>query len=294
MMILKERPFALTGTAVCIGKFDGLHSGHRLLIDSIGGYDKLKKVLFTFSFGDVPGIYTPAEKRYLAERLGIDIYIECPFDETLSHMSPEMFVETVLAGECGAEVISVGEDFRFGHNREGDVALLQKYSKRYGYELNVFPKKRMYGDVVSSTRIRSELKKGDIQRVNALLGHPYLIYGEVCHGNQIGGRRLHMPTANQIISSDKLLPPFGVYASQIRACGQVYHGVTNLGVKPTIPGENKVGAETHIMEFDSELYGEAICVELCAFLRSERKFADMEALMRQMEEDKKKASIYFQ
>lgn len=293
MMILEKRPFALTDTAVCIGKFDGLHSGHRLLTDSISRYDKLKKVLFTFSFGDVPGIYSSSEKRYVAEKLGIDIYIDCPFDEELSHMPPEVFLEKVLVGECGAKVISVGEDFRFGYNRQGDVGFLRKNSVIYGYELNVFPKKRMYGDVVSSTRIRYELENGSIERVNALLGHPYLIYGEVCHGNRIGGRKFHMPTANQILPSEKILPPFGVYASQICIDGHVYHGVTNIGVKPTIPGVNQAGAETYIMGFDSDLYGKNICVELCAFLRSEKKFPDMDALMAQMEEDKNNAYLFF-
>lgn len=292
-MILEKRPFKLEDTAVCIGKFDGLHSGHRLLIDSICQYDKLRKVLFTFSFGDVPGIYSSSEKRYLAEKLGIDIYIDCPFSEELSHMSPQTFLETVLIDECGAKIISVGEDFRFGYKRKGDVELLRKYSARYGYGLNVFPKKRMYGDVVSSTRIRNELKNGSIQRVNALLGYPYLIYGKVCHGNQIGRKKFHMPTANQELPPDKLLPPFGVYASRIRVDGEVYHGVTNIGVKPTIPGVVHTGAETYIMEFDSDIYDKEICVELCAFLRSEKKFPDMDALMAQMKEDKKDAYLFF-
>lgn len=293
MRILEKRPFELRDTAVCIGKFDGLHSGHRLLTDSLSRYDKLKKVLFTFSFGNAPGIYSSEEKRYLAEKLGMDLYIDCPFDRELSHMSPEAFLETVLIGECGAKAISVGEDFRFGYNRQGDAALLKKYSARYGYELNVFPKKKMYGETVSSTRIRHELENGTIERVNALLGQPYFIYGKVCHGNQIGGRRFHMPTANQFLPEDKICPAFGVYASRVHIEGAVYHGVTNIGVKPTIPGVNQAGAETYIMEFDSDLYEKNICVELCAFLRSERKFPDMDTLMAQMEEDKNNAYLFF-
>lgn len=293
MIILEEKPYKLQNTAVCIGKFDGLHSGHRLLIDSIRECRGLKKVLFTFSFGDVSNIYSPDEKKMLAGQLGMDVYIDCPFREELSRMSPEHFLKEILVDECGAKVISVGEDFRFGYKRKGDVELLRKYSSIYGYELNVFPKKKVFGEEVSSTRIRQELKEGAIERVNAFLGQPYFIYGKVRHGNRLGGT-LNMPTANLIPPADKILPSFGVYASRVYVDGESFTGVTNIGTKPTVPGENPVGAETYIMDFDSDLYGKDIYVELHAFLRDERKFPDMEALRAQMEEDKKHACNFFQ
>lgn len=293
MRILEKRPYQLMDTAVCIGKFDGLHSGHRLLVDSIRQYEDLKKVLFTFSFPDTSSIYSEEEKRYLAEELGIDAYIACPFSRELSRMSPVEFLVDILLGECGAKVISVGEDFRFGYERRGDVDFLRKCSHIYRYELNVFEKKKLFGDVVSSTRIRKELKEGKISQVNALLGRPYFIYGSVCHGNQIG-RTLNMPTANQIPHKDKILPPFGVYASKVYVEGDVYTGVTNIGIKPTIPGENQAGIETYIMNFDSDIYGKEICVELYAFLRGEQKFSDLDALRMQMEDDKKNAYLFFE
>lgn len=293
MIVLEEMPYRLKNTAICIGKFDGMHCGHRLLTDSIRACRDKTKVLFTFSIPNTKSIYAPEEKRYLAEQLGMDVYIDCPFDERLSRMNPEEFLENILIRQCGAAVISVGEDFRFGYERRGDVRLLRSYQKIYGYELNIFPKKEMFGEVVSSTGIRKHLREGNLKMVNELLGEPYFLYGTVCHGNQIGGKALHMPTANQLPGDDKILPPFGVYASRIKWNGGSYEGVTNIGIKPTIPGENQAGAETYIMDFDSMLYGEKICVELCAFLRGERRFSDLEALRNQMEEDKRNAALFF-
>lgn len=289
MVVLEQRPYQLKHTAICIGKFDGLHAGHRLLIDSIKTYQEKLKVLFTFSFLESEYIYSKEEKRYLAERLGIDVYIDCPFDDEFCRMPPEKFLEQVLRKECGAEVISVGEDFRFGYRRGGDVQFLQNRCALDGFELNVFPKKEMAGSVVSSTRIRTLLREGDIQMANRLLFQPYFIYGTVCRGNRLGSTKLNMPTANQIPAAGKILPPFGVYASQVQIHGRIYAGVTNIGIKPTIPGGNTVGAETHIIGFDGDLYGVNICVELCAFLRKEQRFSGLELLRDQMEKDKDQA-----
>lgn len=289
MVVLEQRPYQLEHTAVCIGKFDGLHAGHRLLTDSIKTYREKLKVLFTFSFPESEYIYSSEEKRYLAKRLGIDVYIDCPFDDEFCRMPPGVFLEQVLLRECGAEVISVGEDFRFGYRRSGDVEFLQNRSVSDGFELNVFPKMEMEGSVVSSTRIRTLLREGNIEMANRLLVQPYFIYGTVCRGNRLGSTKLNMPTANQIPAAGKILPPFGVYASQVRIHGRDYACVTNIGRKPTIPGGNGVGAETHIIGFDGDLYGVDLCVELCGFLRKEQRFSGLEALRDQMEKDRDRA-----
>ncbi len=293
MIVLEKGPYRLEHTAICIGKFDGLHRGHRLLIDGIGSYKHKQNVLFTFSFPNTASIYSEREKRYLAEQLGIDVYINCPFDHRLSHMSPETFLQEILLEQCGADVISVGEDFRFGFGRSGDVGLLRASSERDGFALHVFPKKEMFGEPVSSTRIRQMLAAGEIGKAGELLGQPYFIYGTVCHGNQIAREKLDMPTANQLLPPGKLLPPFGVYASRVRTKYGDYHGVTNIGRKPTIPGENAAGAETHIFNFNSDLYGTELFVELHAFLRGERKFSGLDALREQMKADKEQCVQYF-
>ena len=289
MIVLERKPYQLEHTAVCIGKFDGLHSGHRLLVDSIRECRNMRKVLFTFSFPDSEYIYSVEEKRYLAEKLGIDVYIDCPFGEEFSRMTPEVFLQHILLGECGARVISVGEDFRFGYKRSGDVRFLKERSRVDGFELRVFPKKKMFGEEVSSTRIRRLLREGNIRTVNELLGQPYFIYGTVCHGNKLGKTQLNMPTANQIPPAGKILPPFGVYASRVYVDGGVFDGVTNIGIKPTVPGENRAGVETHLIGFDSDLYGKDIRVDLCAFLRAEQRFSGLGELREQIEKDKQKA-----
>lgn len=289
MIILEKRPYRLENTAVCIGKFDGLHSGHRMLIDTVRTCGNDTKVLFTFSFPNIPAIYSREEKRYLAQMLGVDVYIDCPFDENISHMSPDVFLNEVIVGECGARVVVVGEDFRFGYERSGDVDFLRKQSRTDGFSLHVCPQKRAFGEVVSSTRIRERLREGDMDMVNQLLGQPYFIYGDVCHGNRIGSTQLHMPTANQLPPPEKILPPFGAYASRVRFAGRDYTGITNIGVRPTVSGENQVGAETHIIGLDADLYGVSLCVELHAFLRKEQKFPGLEALRRQLEEDRRQA-----
>ena len=293
MIVLEKRPYRLEHTAICIGKFDGLHGGHRLLIDGIDSYKEKQNVLFTFSFPDTASIYSEREKRYLAEQLGIDVYINCPFDHKLSHMPPEAFLREILPEECGADVISVGEDFRFGFGRSGDVDFLRARSAIDGFALHVVPKKEMYGEPVSSTRIRQLLAAGEIGKAGELLGQPYFICGTVCHGNQIAREKLDMPTANQLLPAGKILPPFGVYASRVKTKYGDYHGVTNIGRKPTIPGENAAGAETHIFNFDSDLYGTELLVELHAFLRGERKFSGLDALRVQMKADKERCVQYF-
>lgn len=289
MIVLEEGPYRLEHTAVCIGKFDGLHSGHRMLLEAVRACGAETKVLFTFSFPNVPSIYSKEEKRYLAETLGVDVYIDCPFDERISRMSPQAFLSDVILGECGAGTVAVGEDFRFGYKRSGDVEFLERESRAKGFLLKVCPQKKISGEAVSSTRIRERLREGDMDMVNRLLGQPYFIYGDVRHGNRIGSTRLHMPTANQIPPPEKILPPFGAYASRVRFDGRDYTGITNIGVRPTVSGENRVGAETHIIGLDADLYGVCLRVELHAFLRRERKFPGLDALRRQLGEDRRQA-----
>lgn len=292
MDVINKRPYQLKNSAVCIGKFDGLHRGHQSLIEEISHFSGCNKVLFTFAFPGVPYILSPEEKRTKAEKLGIDTYVECPFDEALKEMTPKEFFEEILVRQCDAGVICVGDDFHFGKDRAGNVDILQNLAKEAGITCIVVKKKKMYDEIISSTRIREALVKGDLSLANELLGMPYMVQGEVVHGNEIG-RTLDMPTANQIPDARKILPPFGVYASKVSFEGKQYYGVTNLGVKPTIPGENQVGAETCLLHFKGDLYGKNLQLELCRFLRGERKFAGLEQLMHQMEADKKNAGLFF-
>ena len=192
MDVINKRPYQLKNSAVCIGKFDGLHRGHQSLIEEISHFSGYNKVLFTFAFPGVPYILSPEEKRTKAEKLGIDTYVECPFDEALKEMTPKKFFEEILVRQCDARVICVGDDFHFGKDRAGNVDILQNLAKEAGITCIVVKKKKMYDEIISSTRIREALGKGDLSLANELLGMPYMVQGEVVHGNEIG-RTLDMP-----------------------------------------------------------------------------------------------------
>ena len=208
-------------------------------------------------------------------------------------MDPEQFVAEILVGKMGAKAIVSGPDCHFGYQRKGDAELLRKLAPKYGYEVSIV-EKAMDGDrEISSTYIREELSLGNVAKANELLGEPYAIHGIVVHGNHIGGPRLGFPTANIIPPANKRLPKFGVYVSRVLAQGKYYKGVTNIGRKPTIHGDNPVGVETFIFDFDGDIYGKMIEVQLLEFDRGEQKFASLEELKERIEKDKEFALKYF-
>jgi riboflavin kinase/FMN adenylyltransferase len=189
-------------------------------------------------------------------------------------------------------VIIVGTDYRFGYQRNGDVALLKKYEEVYGYQVIVCDKLKWKKEVISSSAIRNALKEGDMESVNAMLGKPYMIRGEVIHGRRIG-RTIGMPTINQMPSNTKLLPPCGVYASKTLIDGVYYDGVTNIGYKPTVGEEEYVGVETYIFDYENDLYGKMLEVELFYYIRPELKFGSLEELTMKMREDIITTKNYF-
>lgn len=288
-------------TAVTLGKFDGIHIGHRLLIDQIvsSKEEGLTPVMFTFSSANVirkdsidSYIYTEDEKREILEEMGLDILISYPFDDDIKHMDAERFIKDILVDQLQAKRVVVGSDYCFGYQRQGNVDLLLKSSARYGYKCIVYDKICLENTVVSSTSIRNELLNGNIELVNRMLGREYSITGEVQYGNQIG-RTLGMPTANIRPATDKLLPPNGVYVTKIRFDDNEYAGITNIGYKPTIGGETQPGVETYIFDYNGHLYGKKITVQFCTFVRGEQKFSNLERLKEQMHKDMAFGRSYF-
>lgn len=273
-------------TAVSLGKFDGLHQGHRLLVNRILEKKKenLASLIFTFDFGERPALTLPEERRELLMGDHLDYLIECPFVPALSHMEPETFVREVLKKRLHAEYLAVGTDFRFGYRRRGDYHLLQQMSGECGFEVEVVKKACWKGREISSTYIREELEQGHMELVNQLLGYAYSVTGEVLHGRQIG-RTIGMPTTNLIPGAQKLLPPNGVYATRTVIAGEVFPGITNIGYKPTVGGETRKGVETYLFDLDRNLYGETIRVQFYGYERPERKFDSLEALRAQIEAD---------
>ncbi len=285
-------------TVVSLGKFDGIHRGHERLVECLKKKKKSgqKTVIFTFDAppgrricGEAPGrmLTTNAEKANLFAAHGVDYLLECPFTEAIRQMEPEAFAEKIV-NRLHVKGIVVGTDFRFGYRRRGDYRLLLRLADQYGYTVEAVDKVKENGREISSTYVREELLAGRIAHANELLGYCYFVQGTVVYGNQIGKKLLGVPTANLLPSEEKLLPPYGVYVTRTTLCsrpGQAYGGITNVGVKPTVEGENPVGIETHLFAFEDDIYGEECKVEFLTGVRPERRFDSLEELKQQMQKD---------
>lgn len=273
-------------TAISLGKFDGLHMGHQLLVERILKKKKegLKSLIFTFDFGDRPQLLLPEERRALLEKWGVDYLVECPFVEELIHMEAEDFVREILVRRLHVKYLAVGTDFHFGHNRKGSYQLLLDMQEECGFQVEVVEKACYGGEEISSTRIRKELERGNMELVNQLLGYTFSVTGEVLYGHQIG-RTLGLPTVNQQPELTKLLPPNGVYATRTKIAGEVFEGITNIGYKPTIGGETRPGVETFLFDLDRNLYGEILTVSFYGYERPEQKFDSLEALKERIQLD---------
>lgn len=288
MKIITGLDFRLKNSSVSLGKFDGIHRGHRFLLQEVMRQEKLVPTAFTFEGSkEVPKIYTQQEKDWILEDMGIQQEVIFPFNEETKKMSPEEFIASILVERMDVKHICVGKDFHFGRNREGDIHTLEKFQEKYGYSLTTVSKLTDADGIISSTRIRGLMEQGKLSKVNELLGAPYFVMGTVLHGNALG-RTMNMPTANILPQEDKKLLPFGVYATTVKVGKKLYNGVTNVGRKPTI-GEYAAGVETYLMDFEEDIYGKNIQVFFHEFIRTEKKFETIEALQRQIEKDKETA-----
>ncbi len=289
-------------TAVTLGKFDGLHRGHELLMQNVlecSRKYKVASVAFTF---DMPPrnrveeivanvLTTNDEKQYIFEKQGIDYLIECPFTPEVMAMEPEAFIKWIV-DSLNMKYVVVGDDFRFGHKRAGDYHTLQQYEEQYGYKTIVLDKLKDSNRDISSTYVREKIADGNIRKANQLLGYNYFIKSEILHGKKLG-RRIGIPTINMILPEHKLLPPNGVYVTEVLVDGKTYMGVTNVGCKPTVSEDRVIGVETYIDDFNQDVYGEKIVVSFLEFIRPEMKFASVEELKKQMNTDIQVARKYY-
>lgn len=281
-------------TAAAIGKFDGIHIGHRRLLDEILAYRKEGLAACVFTFEPAPAVLfglsdgkeltTREEKRLLFERMGVDILIEFPLTAETAAMSPRRFAAEVLAKQMNVRFLAAGSDLSFGAKGAGNAALLKELGTELGFAVKTIDKVCLENREVSSTYVRSQVEAGNMRAVEQLLGMPYLVEGQVVRGNQIG-RTLGFPTVNILPDRSKLLPPNGVYFSQVRYHNKMYSAISNVGCKPTVTDERIMGVESYLYDFDETIYGEEIEVYLSEFRRPERKFDGIEALRRQLEED---------
>lgn len=281
-------------SAVAIGKFDGIHKGHEELLTYILKKKKegMAAVVFTFHpsaavfFGQSKGaeLTTREEKRKLFEKLGIDILVEFPLTKKTASTLPEEFIREILSGKMHAAYIAAGEDVSFGYKGLGNRELLEQMSGELSYQVQIIDKVYCMDREISSTFVREEVEKGNMEMTAQLLGRYYSIEGKVQQGNHFG-RKLGMPTLNLYPDKEKLLPPKGVYYSQVLFENCTYPGITNIGFKPTVNATDTVSVETYLYDFDKDIYGKEVVTELLQFKRPEEKFKDVEALKIQMQKD---------
>ncbi|MEP6633170.1 MAG: bifunctional riboflavin kinase/FAD synthetase [Luteimonas sp.] len=292
---VEGNPLCPDGSVVCIGAFDGLHLGHRALVQqTVARAQALDLPAVALSFEPLPREFfgksappprlnLPRAKYEGLRALGIECVGLLRFDARMAAMTPLAFIDAVLRARLSAREVWVGPEFRFGHRRSGDLATLQAAGADAGFTAGDIAPMQLDGDRVSSTRVRAALQSGEFTQASRLLGRPYAIGGHVVHGRHLG-RTLGYPTAN-LRFGGKVPALSGVYATLVHGVGpQPWPSVSSFGTRPTVGGIDPL-LESHLFDFDGDLYGRRIAVEFVAKLRHEEKFSDLPALVAQMDRD---------
>lgn len=287
----------ITNAIVTSGTFDGVHFGHHKILKRIvrtakevGG----KSVVLTFwphprfvLFPDektLKLLTTFDEKAKLLEEVGIDYLIKVKFDVEFSQLSSEGFVQSMLVNKLKTKKLVIGYDHRFGKNRTGSFEYLKENSHRYGFEVEEISRQDIDDVGISSTKIRQALSQGEVDKAAEYMGRPYSIQGKVVVGKQIG-TSLGYPTANILVSEDyKLIPADGAYAVTVMVNEQKYKAMLNIGIRPTVGGLSRV-IETHLFDFNEDIYGAIITIDFASYLRSEMKFESLDGLKMQLAKD---------
>ncbi|RVT98246.1 bifunctional riboflavin kinase/FAD synthetase [Mucilaginibacter limnophilus] len=287
----------VNNAVVTIGTFDGVHLGHRKIIESIvslaretGG----ETVILTFfphprmilnpEDESLKMINTMQEKALLLEQLGVDHLIITPFSRDFSNQLPEDYIRDMLVNKIGTKKIVIGYDHRFGKDRSGSLNDLLHLSPQYGFDVIQIPEEDIDEIAVSSTRVRNALLGNDIKQANALLGYPYFLTGKVIRGDQIG-RKIGYPTANILIEEHyKLIPADGIFAVTVEVEGETHKGMAYIGSRPTVNGVTR-NIEVNIFDFSREIYGQQIRMNFLHYVRGDVKFSSLEELQAQLAKD---------
>jgi riboflavin kinase / FMN adenylyltransferase len=297
------RPARWTSPVLALGNFDGLHRGHRKILDRVrrvAGERGGTAVVMTFDPHPPrivrpdkapPLLMTKAQKLEAIAATGIQGAAIVRFTPELSRWDPETFVRAVLVEWLHVSEVWVGANFLFGHDRAGNFTMLRSLGARYGFKAEKIDPVRYRDFVVSSTRVRRLIGEGRVDEAGALLGHHYYIDGAVVRGDR-RGRTLGFPTAN-LCTDNELLPPHGVYATTARIGSVVRASVTNVGTRPTVDASGRTTIETHVFDFDREIYGASVRVGFVQRLRDERAFDSLDALRAQIAEDSRAARMLF-
>ena len=300
--ITKSKDAFKNKTAVTMGIFDGVHRGHQAVINTACEFKKqgLDVVLFTFKTdtvttkgrGFIEMLLSDDLKKERFDKLGVD-YIYSPAFDEMKNMTSAQFVEQVLYKKLNADVVVCGEDFRFGKGAKGDAEKLKLLCEKYHIKTVIVKQAKYEGRKISSSDIRDCIRCGEIKRANEMLGYNYYYKLPVLHGNKIG-RTLDFPTINQEITNGYILPLFGVYITRTNIDGKWHNSISNIGVKPTFEERSAPLIETNILDFEGDIYGQVVEVELICFLRPERKFESVDELKRQVKSDINKTREFFE
>ena len=291
---------AFKNAVLTIGTFDGVHIGHQKLISRINQLAHQhhgESIIVTFhphprlvinpEDTSLKLLNTTDEKVHLLSQYKVDNVVVVPFSRDFSEQDAETYISDFLVRSFHPSYIVIGYDHRFGRNRSGDFALLDRCKSQYGYQLEAISKQMLDDIAISSTKIRQSLQDGDVTMANDLLGHHYTLSGIVVKGLQ-NGRKLGYPTANiQIADPNKLIPGTGIYAVMVHCDDTVYKGMLSIGFNPTFDGKQQT-IEVNILDFDKDIYGEQLTLEFIQFIRHEKKFNSLEDLISAIDDDKQK------
>ena len=292
----ETREIYIKNTAITLGKFNAIHLGHQRLIQSVcGEKEKMgcETVLFSFDTSNVNGqklITTKEERIELCSDFGIDHMIFYPVNKETMSIEPENFIEDILVKGLDVKVVVTGQDFCFGRNRRGNIKMLERYGEKYGFKL-IVAESVMVGEIkVSSSIIKEYLSEGLMEKANELLGYKYFIMGRVSEGKH-NGRIIDTRTINITPKNEKILPKNGVYKSKTYIDNEVYKSITNIGTNPTVKNDSQILVETHIFDFNQEIYNKDVKVEFEKFIRDEKKFANLQELKSQILLDISQANL---
>lgn len=297
-MIIYEDNFKETiddKTYIALGSFDGLHMGHLSLINKtieLAKENNIKSMVFTFKNHPLTVINSDIapkliisndEKTKLLKNLGIDILNYVEFNNKFMKISPEDFICNLLK-HYNAKGFIVGFNYRFGYKNLGDVDLLQSLSEKYNFDIYIVKPVKVNGEVISSSKIRHLISEGDITKANYFLTRPFMLEGKVVKGKQLG-RKINFPTVNLDYDKNIILPKGGVYFTSIEYNNEKFKGITNIGYNPTVR-DKKLSIETHMLDFNKEIYNENVKVFFHKRIRDEKKFESVEKLAEQLSKDK--------
>ena len=285
------------GMCVSVGTFDGLHIGHRLILQTLvqtAQAKGLKSLVLTFDphprkvlfpEKDLNLILSPEEKIEMFAATGVDFLVIHPFTKDFAAVNSSDFMENVMVGKLGMRHLVSGFNNHFGCDRMGDVEVLKQYGRRFGFEVSRLDAAMLNGISASSTFVRNALLDGDVSAASAVLGYSYYISGTVVHGRHIG-TQIGFPTANiKPDCDDKLIPKAGVYSANVQVEGCLYQSVVNIGENPTISDSNSTTIEAYIIDFEGDIYGKNVRVYLSCRIRDQKKFSDLEQLAEAIRND---------